>query len=240
MKSRKRKYKSGVSALLVGLSVSLIVLIIIFWWTNLDKLTRKLPYLGDPTYQTINTPDGAKMDTIYPVIPPFSFTDQHGQPVSNQTYKGHIYVADFFFTTCPTICPVMSRNLKKVYDQYAGNSELMFLSHTIDPRHDTPEVLKRYAEKLGADKDRWHFVTGEKEKIYQLAENGYYAHVAKEDSKEGGFVHSGALTLVDSNGHMRGVYDGISDEDVSKLIADLKILLAEYKHTPIAAAVTKN
>ncbi|EHQ26422.1 electron transport protein SCO1/SenC [Mucilaginibacter paludis DSM 18603] len=187
----------------------------------------KLPLLGEPVFKKVNTPQGTKTDTIYPVIPRFNFTDQLKQPVSNQTYKGHIYVADFFFTSCPTICPVMSRNLKKVYDQYAAFPELMFLSYTIDPKYDTPEVLNRYAKALGADAKRWHFVTGPKEEIYQLAEKGYYSPANKDDSVDGGYVHSGGLILIDRNGHMRGVYDGTSDEEVGWLIRDLKILLAE-------------
>lgn len=205
----------------------ILIAVIAVIWSSSNVKPPRLPFLGDPVYKKKNTAQGPKTDTIYPIIPPFSFTDQQRQPVSNSTYKGHIYIADFFFTSCPTICPVMSRNLKKVYDHYADVPGLMFLSHTIDPKFDTPDVLNRYAEKLGADSKRWHFVTGPKEVIYQLAENGYYSHAEKDDAEKGGFIHSGAFILIDKLGRMRGMYDGTNDSEVGQLIRDIKVLLTE-------------
>jgi len=237
---KKKKNKNpGIQSLLIALTVIAIIAVAAANWLSSGIKTQKLPLLGEPEYKKVTTAQGTKTDTLYPVIPPFSFTDQHKELVTNQTYIGHVYVADFFFTSCPTICPVMSRNLKKVYDEFTEANDVMFLSHTIDPGNDTPEVLNLYAEKLGADSKRWHFVTGIKEKIYQLAENGYYAHVKKDDSEEGGFVHSGLFTLIDRKGHMRGVYDGTSDEEVTKLIKDLNILLSEKNHSSIVSAKTK-
>ncbi len=224
-KSRKTT-NTGQRNFLIGLLGLVVVIVTIAIVLDMLK-PKQLPFLGNPVYNTVKTSDGVKTDSIYPVVPPFSFTNQQMQIISNATFKGHAYVADFFFTSCPTICPVMSRNLKKVYDHFGNSSGLMFLSHTIDPKYDTPEVLKNYADKLGVSGNRWHFVTGPKEEIYQLAEHGYYSHAAKDDAEQGGFVHSGALILVDRNGHLRGMYDGTSDEETQKLLDDLDILLGE-------------
>ncbi|RKR84157.1 protein SCO1/2 [Mucilaginibacter gracilis] len=226
MKPKKSKRKSE-RKLLIAAGAFLLIAVIVIIWVSGGAKPDKLPLLGDPVYKKVNTAKGVKTDTIYPVIPPFSFVDQSNRPVGNQTYKDHIYIADFFFTSCPTICPVMSRNLKKVYDQYANAPGLMFLSYSIDPKYDTPEVLSRYADKLGVNASRWHFVTGNKDAIYTLAEKGYYSPARKDDGANGGYVHSGGLFLVDRNGHMRGVYDGTSDEEVAQLLRDVKTLMTE-------------
>jgi protein SCO1/2 len=203
--------------------VFLYSLLTLFLFSACRENSKRLPLLGEPTIKVHD----AETDTIYPVVPPFSFTDQDGRIVNNQTFKGKNYIADFFFTSCPSICPVMSRNLKKISDLYKDEPRLNYLSFTIDPKYDSIPVLKRYAEKLGADLTRWHFVTGQKEAIYQLAEKGFYSPANKDDSQAGGFVHSSGLILIDRNGHMRGVYDGTSDKEVGQLIDDLKLLLAE-------------
>lgn len=192
-----------------------------------NSRSARLPLLGEPSYQTVQTPHGPKTDTIYPVVPSFSVTDQQDRVVNNRTVRNKIYIANFFFTSCPAICPVMNRNLKKVYDLYAAKSGILFLSHSIDPNHDTPEILARYAQGLGADPEKWRFVTGKKEDIYQLAEKGYYSPANNDDGQQGGYVHSSGLILIDRNGHMRGVYDGTSDEEVNQLINDVPLLLAE-------------
>ena len=208
-------------------SVSLVFLL--FSFISCDSKENKLPILGERDWQK-KTVDGKEIvDTIYNTIPPFSFVNQAGDTVSENIVKGKIYISDFFFTTCPTICPVMKRQMLKVYEAYKGNAEVMILSHTIDPEHDTPQVLNKFAKDLGITGNQWQFLTGPKEKIYEIGLRNYMV-VAKEDkSSEGGFLHSGAFVLVDKDKHVRGIYDGTTEEGTKKLISDIQTLLNEYK-----------
>jgi protein SCO1/2 len=181
--------------------------------------SRKLPILGE------KMEENGKI--IYHTIANFSFTDQENQTITNQALKGKIYIADFFYATCPTICPIVKRETIRVYDKFKGNPDVIFISHTLDPRHDTVAFLKQYAENLGADAKQWHFLTGEKEKIYEIGQKSYLV-TAKEDKNEpGGILHDGALILVDREGRIRGLYDGTKPAAVDKLIADIPTLLEE-------------
>ncbi|MBI1184192.1 redoxin domain-containing protein [bacterium] len=175
-------------------------------------------------YMNIERVEGA--DTVFNKIPDFSFTNQNGEEINKQSLKGKVYVADFFFVSCPTICPVMAKNLKKVYERFGNNDKFMILSHTIDPRHDSVEVLKNYANRLGVAAPAWQFVTGKKDEIYQIGYDFYMATIEEDDSEgSGGYLHSGGLILVDSKGRIRGVYDGTNEAQVGQLISDLSILL---------------
>lgn len=139
-------------------------------------------------------------------------------------FDGKIFVADFFFTTCPTICPIMKRQMLRVYEKFENNDQVVLLSHTIDPEHDTVAVLSDFGARLGIDADRWHLVTGSKEEIYDAA--SIYGVAALEDSRApGGFIHSGSFTLVDRQGRIRGYYNGTEEETVDRLIDDLGRLL---------------
>lgn len=165
-------------------------------------------------------------DTVYHQIAQFEFVNQVGKTVTNADVEGKVYVADFFFTTCPTICPIMKKEMLRVYDAYKDNPNFKILSHSIDPTYDTQEVLKDYAEKLGIeDANTWNFLTGEPQKIYEIGQTSYLT-TAQEDQKEpGGFLHSGAFVLVDQEGHIRGVYDGTKEDQVTRLINDIPKIL---------------
>lgn len=180
---------------------------------------RALPILG-------NRDLNAAGDTIYPTIPDFIFTNQDSQIVTNATFKDKIYVVDFFFIHCPTICPKVKAQAKRVYDKYLDNPRVCLLSHSIDTRNDTVPALKRYAEKLGIRSDKWHLATGDHDAIYAIADD--YFSVAKEDpNAPGGFDHSGRLILVDSNRHVRSFCDGTDPEEVARFLQDIDLLLAE-------------
>jgi protein SCO1 len=185
----------------------------------------KLPYLGEPMFSSHEENGKLVPDTIYPKIPPFSFINQDGKVVTDTTFDG-IYVADFFFTTCPTICPKMKKELLRVYEAFKTEPRVKILSHTIDPEYDTVEVLHEYASRLQVTSNKWHFVTGNKDSIYGMAD--YYMVSAEEAPNEpGGYVHSGALILVDEQKYIRGIYDGTKPEEVDQLIKDIPILLRE-------------
>ncbi len=187
----------------------------------------KLPYLGEPMFSSHEENGKLVPDTIYPKIPAFSFTNQDGKTVTEKTFDG-IYVADFFFTTCPTICPKMKAELLRVYEAFKNEQRVKILSHTIDPDYDTVEVLHEYASRLQVTSDKWNFVTGDKDSIYGMAD--YYMVSAEEAPNEpGGYVHSGALILIDQNKFIRGMYDGTKPEEVDQLIKDIPLLLSETK-----------
>lgn len=157
---------------------------------------------------------------------PYTFTDQDGVPVSQKLFAGKIYVADFFFTSCPTICPVMKSQMLRVYESFAEQDNILLLSHTIDPDHDTVEVLHDYAQRLGILSARWHMVTGPKNEIYDTAKR--YMLAAMEDKQApGGFIHSGSFCLVDGQGRIRGFYRGTEEDSVDQLIVDIRRLLNE-------------
>ncbi|MGI4728251.1 MAG: SCO family protein [Janthinobacterium lividum] len=187
----------------------------------------KLPIYGDrqPITKTV---DGKQVtDTVYATIPPFSFVDQERKTITEQNLSGKIYVADFFFTSCPSICPIMQRNMLTVFKAYQGKPDFKLVSFSIDPRHDTIPVLKEYAEKLGAKADQWYFLLGKKEEVYQLAEKNYLVSVSEDGRAPGGFVHQGWLVLVDKKGRVRGAYDGTDKKQVQQLITDVQVLMDE-------------
>ena len=187
-----------------------------------------LPIMGNSKLVEKEINGKIVIDTIYHTIPEFSFTDQDGKPVTEKTLEGKIYVADFFFTTCTTICPVMKSHMLRVYEKYKDNDEVTILSHTIDPKYDNVAVLNKYAKKLGIESSEdWHMVTGDRDEIYEIARA--YMTVAEEDSTApDGFIHSGAFLLVDKEKRIRGHYDGTVEQEVDQLIKDIERLLDEY------------
>lgn len=188
----------------------------------------RLPILGERDTK-VNVINGkTTVDTIYHTIPSFSFINQYGKSVTNADFLDKkIYVSDFFFTSCPTICPKMKTQMSRLYKYFKGNNSIAFLSHTIDPRHDTVPVLWEYAKSLGVTDNYWFFVTGEKEKIYEVGMKGYMATAKEDSTADGGFIHSGAFILVDKLLRVRGIYDGTKPEEVDRLQDDIEILLKE-------------
>jgi protein SCO1 len=192
---------------------------LIYFSCNNNKHKLLLPVYGDKKFNG--------KDTVYHTIGDFSFLNQEGDKITNETVKGKIYVADFFFTTCQSICPEMSNNLTIVQKAFESDDSLLILSHSVNPRHDTVEVLKNYAETYNAKTGKWHFLTGDKKKIYTLALNSYLLNAVEEDGTPEGFLHSEMLLLVDKYGRIRGSYDGTDKPEVLKLIEHVKLLKKE-------------
>ena len=169
-------------------------------------------------------------DTAYHVLPPFSFIDQDGKTLTEKDFENKIFIADFIFTTCPGICPIMTHSMKRVQDVMEGKAEnLMFLTHTVDPEEDTPEVLKAYGKEMGADFTKWKFATGPVEDIYNICAQGYKLSCKEgtEDSTEE-FDHSGRLVLLDKDRVIRGYYMGTDTTAIKKLMKDILVLQMEY------------
>lgn len=166
--------------------------------------------------------------------PEFSFTNQDNKVISNESYKGKVYVVDFFFTSCPTICPIMTGNMVKIQNKFEGKN-IGFVSFTIDPIHDTPEVLKKYATEKGATNPDWNFLTGDIDEIYDLANNAFNLYAKTASAEVGGFEHSGYFALIDQNGNIVSrknaegkpivYYDGLNDSSLEMLMEDIQKLL---------------
>ncbi len=208
-----------------GALAALISSVILYSCSSSEK---KLPIYGErnPIEREV---DGKKIiDTVYHTIPNFSFLNQDSTALTQDFFNGKIYVANFFFTHCPSICPTMQRNLLKAYEKYKGNDKIAFLSHSIDFKYDLPSVLKDYANKLGVDNDQWQFVTGSKADIYGIAEK-YMVYTKEDANVPGGYDHQGYLVIIDPEKRIRGAYDGTNDEQVNQFLQDLDVILAEYK-----------
>jgi protein SCO1/2 len=189
---------------------------------------NKLPILGRKSIQEKTGNGTVKFDTIYHEIENFAFTNQDSMKVTNSTFNNKVYVADFFFTTCPTICPIMKTQMLRVYNQFEHDDGILFLSHTIDPDYDTVALLHDFADRLGVSSKKWHFVTGPKEYIYEIGQNSYMVTAMEDENEPGGYLHSGAFILVDPDRHIRGLYDGTKEDQVDRLISDIPKLLQEY------------
>ena len=208
------------------ISFSLLVALIIS--LNACKNAKKLPFYGQREAKITTDKDGhQKIDTIYQTIPNFSFLNQDSTYITQDNFKDKVYIADFFFTSCSTICPTMHRNLTTVYNAYKNNPNVMFLSHTIDFKYDKPNILKKYAQKLGVDTKKWQFVYGSKDSVYKMAEKDYLVAVQEDSTAKDGYIHQGWLVLIDKQKRIRGAYDGTKTEQVAQLKKDVAILLNE-------------
>jgi len=181
--------------------------------------------------KSVSKPDLA----VIGAVPDYSFTNQEGISIDNTFYNDKVYVVEFFFTTCPSICPIMNRNMVKIQNKYYGNPNFGIASFTIDPAHDTPKILKEYTIEYGITLKNWHLLTGDKKAIYKLANEGFNLYVGEDSNVEGGFEHSGFFALIDQDGNIRSrkdehgnpiiYYDGLEDEGIQMLIEDIKNLL---------------
>ncbi len=186
-----------------------------------DTEVTQLPYFNSADF----TPEWTAGEHK---IPAFSLTNQSGEVVTNDTYRGKIYVADFFFTICPGICPKLTKSMASLQETYADDPDIMLLSHSVMPWHDSTEVLRAYAEEHQVMSGKWNLVTGDKEAIYTLARTGYFADEDfTEASEDGDFIHTENFILVDKEGFIRGVYNGTLGIDVERLKRHIDILKKE-------------
>ncbi len=177
------------------------------------------PELVDSTLQHVKK---------YHTIANFSLINQNGRRITQDDYKGKIYVADFFFTTCPTICPIMTKNMANIQERIRNDNEVLLLSHSVTPEIDSVPQLKRYAMEKGIDDYKWNLVTGDKKQIYELARKSYLAVTNDGDGGPYDMIHTENFILVDKERRIRGFYDGTKQEDIEKLMKDIKNLKASY------------
>jgi protein SCO1/2 len=209
MKKRKKE-KMGISSKIAGFSIIILSVIGICWFLSVVYERRNnLPVLGEPGH----------------VAGSFSFVNQDGNTVTEKLVQDKVTVVEYFFTSCPSLCPVMNRNLKAVYEEFKQNPDFMILSYTADPGRDSVPVLRAYAKRYDAVAPGWQFLTGDKNALYSIAGKDYLLTVS--DSGSADFIHTQYVALLDKKRRVRGFYDASSKENVLKLSADIKRLLED-------------
>jgi protein SCO1/2 len=180
---------------------------------------------------------GAQTLPVLAYVPSFSFDNQEGHSITDKDLTGKVYVAEYFFTTCKGICPKMNINMKKLSGDYAGETNFRILSYTVDPETDSVGRMKHYADSLGADPNRWWFLTGRKDSLYHLARNGYLLDDPKNNALNINeqFLHTQFVALVDKSGRVRKIYDGLKQEELDQLEKDIEVLLKEKAGAPRSA-----
>lgn len=198
--------------------------------SSIVQASDNLPYYNGEEF----TPNWLESDSVevqnFHSVPSFSFIDQDGNEVSEKTFENKIYVAGFFFSTCPGICPMIRSKLIKVQEKYLDDASVKIIQHSIRPNTDTVKTLKEYANESGIISGKWHVVTGNRDAIYSLAKSAYFAsedlgNIQKTDD----FLHTESLLLIDQNRHIRGIYNGLNSASVNYLMADIDTLKAEME-----------
>ena len=212
-----------------GIAFAILSLIIILIFYNILNVEKPLP-IYQPAQVNSELVDSTLLDKRkYHTIADFSLTNQNGEIVTQNNYANKIYVADFFFTTCQTICPIMTDHMFQIQNEILTDDEVMLLSHTVTPEIDSVEQLKRYAIEKGVDDRKWNLVTGDKKQIYDLARKSYLAVKTFGDGNQYDMIHTENFMLIDKSRQIRGFYDGTKAEDIERLLNDIKILKKEYQ-----------
>lgn len=221
----------------IGTSLIILIFGIIFIPKIVDRIKNGEVTKGDRLNKVQEEGTGKSDLQTIGKAPGFSLTNQNGKTISNEDYKGKVYVVEFFFSTCPTICPIMNRNMKEIQASFASNANFGIASITINPENDTPATLKNHAETIAAKGMNWHFLTGDKDKIYEIANKGFNLFVGQNDKANGGFEHSGLFALIDKEGNIRSrkdefgnpivYYDGLEEKGIKQIKQDISKLLAE-------------
>ncbi len=211
-----------------GIVLLVLSVIIIYLFYNALQPVKLLPVYSPAMVNSELVAEEIQHVRKYHTIADFSLTNQNGEIITQEDYKGKIYIADFFFTTCPTICPIMTKNMVDLQKALGKDSDVMLLSHSVTPEIDSVAQLKKYAIEKGVDDRNWNLVTGDKKQIYELARKSYLA--VKTDGDGGPFdmIHTENFILVDKDKRIRGFYDGTKKEDMDKIMADIEILKNSY------------
>ncbi|MDI9255797.1 SCO family protein [Flavobacterium sedimenticola] len=223
----------------IGLSLVILVFGILFIPKIVQRIKNNTVVQGDRIDAVSNHKNkGAEtgLITVGPA-PKFELTDQNNVKISNETYKGKVYVLEFFFSTCPSICPIMNKNMVSIQNEFFGNPNFGIASISINPEYDTAKVLKEHAELIGVKSTNWHLLTGDKKYIYDISNKGFNIYAGENKNASGGFEHSGLFALIDKEGNIRCrkdkfgnpilYYDGLEKEGVKAIIEDIKTLLNE-------------
>ena len=218
-------FKKSKSTIVFVIFFSLIFIPIVIF---LIKPKTKLPVYNPADVNPILVDDAVRHISKDHRIANFSLLDQNGDTITQENFKDKIYVADFFFTRCQTICPVMTVNMGDLQEYFKNDEDIKFISHSVTPIIDSVSVLRAYADKKGINDKKWHITTGDKMHIYELARKSYFAVLDEGDGGEQDFIHTEQFILVDKNRQIRGFYDGTDKEEMQRIIKDIEILKKEY------------
>jgi protein SCO1/2 len=210
------------------LGVLSVIIVILFY--NALKPEERLPIYQPNMVSATLVDSSMQYVRKYHSIADFKLVNQNGDTITQNTYADKIYVADFFFTTCPSICPVMTANLAEVQDEFKDDNEVLLLSHSVTPEIDSVAQLKKYAREKGVIDQKWNLVTGDKKQIYELARKSYMAVMDDGDGGAYDMIHTENFMLIDKERRIRGYYDGTNKEEVEKLIRDIEILKSTYSN----------
>lgn len=221
----------------IGLSFIILVFGIIFIPKIINRVKNGTVVQGDRIDAVSNNKKAENGLLTIGSAPSFELTNQNNEKITNESYKGKVYVLEFFFSTCPSICPIMNKNMVDIQNEFFGNPNFGIASITINPEYDTAKVLKEHAELIGAKSSNWHFLTGDKEYIYGISNKGFNIYAGEDKKAAGGFEHSGLFALIDKEGNIRCrkdkfgnpilYYDGLDKKGVKAIIEDIKKLLNE-------------
>jgi protein SCO1/2 len=221
----------------IGISLVILVFGIIFVPKIVNRLKNHDVVKGERLDNIGGTGQKETSLSTIGAAPAFELTDQNNKKISNKDYLGKVYVLEFFFSTCPTICPKMNANMVQIQNAFFGNPNFGIASISINPEYDTPKVLKEHAQMLGATSSNWHFLTGDKQYIFDLANKGFKVYAGESTTEDGGFEHQGFFALIDKQGNIRCrkdannndivYYDGIEKAGAEMIMKDIKILLNE-------------
>lgn len=223
MRSFFAKYK------LFGIVLLVLSSVIIYLFYNALQPKKTLPIYQPADFNPELVDSSLVHVKNYHTIADFALTNQNGKQITQEDYKNKIYVADFFFTTCPTICPIMTKNMSDIQSQILEDDEVLLLSHSVTPKIDSVPQLKKYALEKGVVDAKWNLVTGDKKHIYELARKSYLAVKDEGDGGDFDMIHTENFILVDKERRIRGTYDGTNPQEIEELLEDLKILKASYK-----------
>ncbi|WP_340201428.1 SCO family protein [Ascidiimonas sp. W6] len=213
---------------ILGITLLILSSIIITLFYNALKPKQKLRIYQPSDVNNELVDDSMQHIRKYHTIAPFKLINQNGDTITEKNYNGKIYIADFFFTTCPTICPIMTGNMAEIQNEIMNDPEVMLLSHSVTPVIDSVAQLKKYAAEKGVIAKKWNLVTGDKKQIYELARRSYLAVKTDGDGGPYDMIHTENFILIDKEKRIRGFYDGTNPEEIQKLLADLQILKEEY------------
>ena len=217
MKGFKELSKTRIPVVILAIGI-LVVIYLVF------HKTQELPIFTPKDFHPKLVDISLQNTSVEHTIADFTLINQNGKVVTQSDYENKIYVTDFFFTRCPSICPIMSNNMEKLQEIFLNDDDVMFLSMSVTPEMDSVPILKEYAHRNGVIDSKWNITTGEKKHIYNLARKSYFAVVDHGDGGLQDFIHTPNFILVDKKKQIRGVYDGTNNEEVLRLIDDIKIL----------------
>ena len=201
-----------------------LIFMISFFFSCYQQEKKQLPVYNPVDFKEKLVDKSVRNVSKNHTVANFSLTNQNGITITNKDYENKIYVVDFFFTSCPTICPIMTNNMLKIQDEFIDNDDIKLLSMSVTPEIDNVEILKQYAIEKGVNDSKWNITTGPKKHIYELARKSYFAVVEQGDGGLQDFIHTPNFILIDTKKQIRGIYDGTNENEILRLIADIKIL----------------